>query len=240
MRGTLPGLIVRRMPEATVSPAPAVNFGLSIARGDLIGVCIDGARMCSPGLLAKALAASKLHPRPVIGTIAFHLGPEPQQESVKRGYNQAVEDDLLNQSDWEGDGYRLFTISSLALSSIGGWFELPAESNALFLRAQHWRDLGGWDERFETPGGGLVNLDTWLRACSDPEGEVIMILGEATFHQIHGGVSTNNPNAPQGLFHEEYVRIRGRAYERPTRCPLYFGDLPDAIRTSLKYSVAQF
>jgi hypothetical protein len=31
--------------------------------------------MSSPGLLAKALAASSLHARPVIGTIAFHLGP---------------------------------------------------------------------------------------------------------------------------------------------------------------------
>ena len=239
LRRTLPDLIVHRMPDATVSPVPAINFGLAVARGDLIGVCIDGARISSPGLLAKALAASRLHERPVVGTIAFHLGPEAQQESVKGGYNQTVEDELLALSGWEIDGYRLFAISSLALSSAGGWFELPAESNAFFLRNEHWRRLGGWDERFRAPGGGLANLDTWLRACSDPEAEVIMLLGEATFHQFHGGISTNDPDAPQAMFHEEYVRIRGKAYERPARQPFYFGELPDIINSSLKHSLVR-
>jgi hypothetical protein len=58
-----------------------------------------------------------LHKRPVIGTIAFHLGPELRVESVKRGYNQAIEDELLAGSGWEADGYRLFTISVFAGSS---------------------------------------------------------------------------------------------------------------------------
>jgi hypothetical protein len=220
-----------------VSPVPAINFGLAVARGELVGVCIDGARMASPGLLSKALAASRLHDRPVIGTIAFHLGPEVQMESVKHGYNQAIEDELLAGSGWEADGYRLFTISVFAGSSDGGWFELPAESNAFFLRAEHWRALGGWDEGFVTPGGGLVNLDTWARACADPTGEPIMLLGEATFHQVHGGAATNNLNPPFELFHEEYRRLRGRPYERPTRQPLYFGTLPETMRTSLKLSL---
>jgi len=143
LRRLLPGLGVHRMQNATVSPVPAINFGLTVARGDLVGVCIDGARMASPGLLSKALAASRLHRRPVIGTIAFHLGPDVQMESVRHGYNQAIEDKLLARSGWEADGYRLFTISVFGGSSSGGWFKLPAESNALFLRAEHWRALGG-------------------------------------------------------------------------------------------------
>jgi hypothetical protein len=209
LRRLLPGLVMYQMQNAAVSPVPAINFGLTVARGDLVGVCIDGARMASPGLLSKALAASQLHRRPVIGTIAFHLGPEVQIESVKYGYNQAIEDELLARSGWEADGYQLFTISALAASSAGGWFELPAESNALFLRAEHWRALGGWDEGFVTPGGGLVNCDTWTRVCADPTGELIMLLGEATFHQVHGGVVTNNLNPPIKLFHEEYERLSG-------------------------------
>jgi glycosyltransferase involved in cell wall biosynthesis len=237
LRQLLPGLVMYRMQNATVSPVPAINFGLTMARGDLVGVCIDGARMASPGLLSKALAASRLHRRPVIGTVGFHLGPDVQMESVKHGYNQAIEDELLARSGWEADGYRLFTISVFAGSSGGGWFELPAESNALFLRADHWRALGGWDEGFVTPGGGLVNLDTWARVCADPTGELIMLLGEATFHQVHGGVATNNLDPPQALFHDEYVRLHGRAYERPTRQPLYFGTLPESLRTSLKFSL---
>jgi hypothetical protein len=237
LRGLMTNLTIHRLQYATWSPVPAIKFGMNLARGDLIGVCIDGARIASPGLLATALAASRLHARPMIGTLAFHLGPEVQMQSVKHGYNQAVEDALLAQSGWENDGYRLFSVSTFAGSSARGWFELPAESNALFLRAEHWRDLGGWDERFETPGGGLVNLDVWSRVCADTGGELIMLLGEATFHQVHGGIATNNPNAPQALFHEEYLRIRGLPFTRPTRRPLYFGSVPDTAKPSFKLSV---
>jgi hypothetical protein len=235
----MPDIILHRLKDAPVSPVRAINFGIDIARGDLIGICIDGARMASPGLLGRALAASRVHPRPMIGSIAFHLGPDVQMESVKRGYNQATEDALLEQSGWQDDGYRLFAISSFAGSSAGGWFELPAESNAVFLRAEHWRELGGWDERFVTPGGGLVNLDMWSRICADQSGELIMLLGEATFHQVHGGIATNNPEAPQALFHDEYRQIRGCAYARPTRRPLYFGSLPDAAKSSMKFSIGR-
>jgi glycosyltransferase involved in cell wall biosynthesis len=237
LRRFLPDLVVHRFRNATVSPVPAINFGLTQARGDLVGVCIDGARMSSPGLLAKAMAASQLHERPVIGTIAFHLGTEGQMESIKRGYNQRIEDELLLHSGWETDGYRLFAISALAASSAGGWFELPAESNAFFLRAEHWRAIGGWDEGFATPGGGLVNLDTWSRVCADPDASLIMLLGEATFHQIHGGIATNNLNPPQAMFHEEYVRLRGRPYERPKRRPIYFGAVIETMKMSLAFSV---
>ena len=232
LRRLLPGLVIHRFAPATVSPVPAINHGLTLARGDLIGVMIDGARMASPGLLATALTASRLHARPMIGTIAFHLGQAVQMESVKQGYDQTVEDALLAQSGWEDDGYRLFEISSFAGSSAGGWFELPAESNALFLRADHWRGLGGYDQRFVTPGGGLTNLDIWSRICADTEGELIMLLGEATFHQVHGGIATNSLDPPQKLFHDEYLCIRGHPYARPTRRPLYVGRLPDEIRCS--------
>jgi Methyltransferase domain len=239
LRRIMPTLIVRRVAEATPSPVPAVNLGLGLARADLVGVCIDGARMSSPGILAKALAASRLHPRPVIGTIAFHLGPKPQPLSIPEGYNQHVEDQLLTTSGWEADGYQLFPISSFAVSSSGGWFQLPAESNLFFLKAEHWRSLGGWDELFLSPGGGLANLDMWARACLDPSGQVIMLLGEATFHQVHGGVATNNPDAPHELFAEEYGKIRGRPYERPRTEVLYFGALPEILNSSIKQALSK-
>ena len=158
-------------------------------------------------------------------------------ESVKKGYCQATEDAMLSGIGWEDDGYRLFEISALAGSSAGGWFELPAESNAVFLRAEHWRALAGFDERFTTPGGGLANLDIWSRICADETGELIMLLGEATFHQVHGGIATNSLNPPQQSFYEEYASIRGRPYARPIRRPLYFGSLADQAKSSLKRSI---
>jgi glycosyltransferase involved in cell wall biosynthesis len=239
LRRLAPNIVMLRKENPTCSPVPAINLGLELSRGDLVGVCVDGARMASPGLLARSLEAARLHDRPMIGTLAFHLGPEVQMESVKRGYDQAVEDELLARSGWEEDSYRLFDISVFAGSSAGGWFALPAESNAVFLRAAHWRALGGYDERFVTPGGGLANLDTWSRVCADPSGKLIMLLGEATFHQVHGGVATNSPDPPQQLFHAEYERIRGHPFAALTRRPVYFGGLPPAAIASLKRSCDQ-
>jgi hypothetical protein len=74
------------------------------------------------------------------------------------GYNQYVEDELLTASGWEADGYQLFPISSFAVSSSGGWFQLPAESNLFFLKAEHWQSLGGWDELFRSPGGLPISI----------------------------------------------------------------------------------
>jgi glycosyltransferase involved in cell wall biosynthesis len=233
-----PDLVLHRMEHPTASPVRAINKGLELARGEIVGVFIDGARMASPGLLAAARAGARLSKRPVVGTLAFHLGPEVQNESVKKGYNPQVEDDLLLACGWEEDGYRLFDISTLAGSSAAGWFVLPAETNALFLRSDHWREFGGYDPAFDTPGGGLVNLDTWARLCNDPHSDILMLLGEATFHQVHGGIATNSINPPFDLFEAEYLKIRGHRFHRPDRQPLYFGSLPSAVLPSIEASLA--
>lgn len=205
------------------SPARAINLGLAEARGDLVGVLIDGARMASPGLVHHAWLAGRLHHRPVIGTIGLHLGPDAQQRSIRSGYDRDHEDRLLDEVRWWEDGYRLFRIAAFAPSSETGWFGRIAESNALFLRRAQWQELGGYDERFERPGGGLVNLDTWARACTLPDSQVVVLLGEGTFHQLHGGVSTNAATDPWPGFHQEYVAIRGRAFEWPGIAPLLLG-----------------
>src|SRR3954471_25097452 len=55
-----------RLDPAPPSPVRAANEGLHQARGELVGLCIDGARLPSPGLLATALAASRIAERTVI------------------------------------------------------------------------------------------------------------------------------------------------------------------------------
>src|SRR5688572_14129310 len=67
--------------DASPSPARALNFGLQQARGDLIGIMIDGARICTPGLLHYALAASRAYPRAIVGTMGFYLGEGFQREA---------------------------------------------------------------------------------------------------------------------------------------------------------------
>jgi len=229
---------LHRIDDAPPSPVRAINEGLALARGELVAVCIDGARMASPRLLATALEAARLHPRPVIGTLAFHLGPDVQSRSVAAGYDQAVEDALLAQARWEEDGYRLFDIAVFAASSAGGWFEVPAETNALFLTREHWQALGGYDPGFVAPGGGLANLDTWARACADPAGQPILLLGEGTFHQVHGGIATNAPVSRWPEFHAEYAALRGHDYRRPQVVPLLVGRLHPAALPSVRASAA--
>lgn len=235
-RRIAPCLRIHHVANPSPSPARAINQGLELAKGDLIGVYIDGARLASPGLLHGAMCASMISARAIIGTLNFHLGPDIQRLSVENGYSQKEEDRLLDSVDWTSDGYRLFSVSSFGGSSSDGWFMPIGESNALFLHRSLWQELGGYDERFEMPGGGLVNLDTWRRACNCTDVEVILLLGEATFHQLHGGVATNAGRPMFSLFNEEYRRIRGEDYRSPRISPFYLGRINPAAFRSIAWS----
>lgn len=213
--------------EPAQSPAAAVNRAATAANGDGIAICIDGARMLSPGIVRLMIAAFNLYENPVVATLAWHLGPKIQNDSMLEGYDQAAEDRLLESVDWRSNGYNLFLIAALAGSSSGGWYSPISESNCLAVRREAWRQLGGLHEGFRSPGGGLVNLDFYRRAC-EQLGELVILLGEGTFHQYHGGVATNVPRAqhPWAFFVEEYRTIRGCGFEAPGKKPAYLGSVP--------------
>jgi hypothetical protein len=226
--------VLRIAPSSALpSPVRAINAGIEQARGPLVGVMIDGARLASPGLVKYAIMANTLAERTVILTLGFHLGSEVQMRSVAKGYNQEQEDLLLTQTNWTDDGYRLFNISAFAGSSENGWFGTISESNAIFLRKELWHELDGFDEQFQAPGGGLVNLDTLLRAVMLPSVSVITLLGEGTFHQVHDGIATNAAQHPWDAFHTEYKAIRGREFSPPTYQSLYLGSVPPAALASI-------
>lgn len=214
--------------EPAPSPARAINSAAKEARGQYLTICIDGARIWSPGIMAETCAILKEKPDAVIATPAFHIGHEMQNISVSKGYNQEVEDRLLQESGWEMDGYRLFQISSLDGSSQNGWFLPLQESNCITVSAKLFDKIGGYNERFSSPGGGLVNLDFFNSVCS--ENRLIHILAsEGTFHQFHGGVSTNIPleQHPWKIFCEEYEQLFNRSYAVPDYDPVFWG-LPRA------------
>ncbi len=211
------------------SPAYAANFGVSRAKGRHVGILIDGARIVSPGMLNQALAALDAFERPVVSTLAFHLGPDFQTRSVAKGYDQQQEDELLASVKWPEDGYRLFEISAFAGSSENGWFLPIAESSCLFLPQDLYAELGGFEEAFAAPGGGLVNLDFYYRACQLDGSTLVTLLGEASFHQVHGGAMTNQvPEESVRLWKihdEEHYRIRNAHFTMPTRAPVFFGEV---------------
>ena len=69
----------------------------------------------------------------------------------------------------------------------------------------------------------------------------MILLGEGTFHQFHGGVATNVPLAehPGLRFQDEYVAIRGREFAPPASAAVYLGGLPPQALPFLATSVAQ-
>ncbi len=210
-----------------VSPARALNAAAADSAGDAVAVCIDGARMLTPGIVRFMLAAVDGFVDPVVATLGWHLGPAVQNESMLAGYDQAAEDRLLESIDWRRDGYELFRVSCLAASSAVGWFRPIAESNCLALRRRTYERLGGFDERFGEAGGGLVALDFYRRACAAAS-DLVLLLGEGTFHQFHGGVATNVPTDrhPYTRFHDEYIRLRGERFVPPSTRACYLGGVP--------------
>lgn len=231
-----------RIDNASPSPAAAINRAVSKTSATYVGVVIDGARMASPGIIRLALKTLASFERPIVGTVAYHLGPDIQARSIKFGYNQEVEDKLLAGIHWRNDGYRLFDISALAPSSadrltmIASRFAAKispslakeilgvagiSESNFIFMSKALYEELQGFDERFDLPGGGLVNLDFYRRASELKDTTLITLSGEATFHQIHGGIMTNKTGLEaieeNETYRNQYEQIRGFPFETPAR-----------------------
>jgi hypothetical protein len=234
-----PGRLLRaRVDRAPPAPARAANLGLRMASAEFIGLVLDGARIASPGLLARALLARRLVDRPIVATLAWHLGPTQHVDAMDASYDRATEDALLAEIDWANDGYRLFAVSTLAASSSRGWFRPMGESNGLFMPRSLWDELGGLDESFTLPGGGLSNHDLFRRACALDGTRLVVLLGEGTFHQIHGGAATSGRFGWDEM-HDEYVSLRGRPYTPPQKERVYFGEVPPAALPSIADSATR-
>jgi hypothetical protein len=220
----------------SVSPAEAVNAGVSMAQGKYVAVIVDGARMTTPGLVCNTLKTLQLFPEPFVCSLSWHLGPDIQGMAMQAGYDQTEEDRLLASINWREDGYKLFDISTIAPSSKKGFFDgVPPECSWFAMKKTSFLQIGGFEKRFQSPGGGFVNHDFRNRALSDLESQPIVLLGEGVFHQFHGGVATNikTQELPNTLkvFRDEYITIRKHKNIHQHAPPaIYFGMLPKKAR----------
>lgn len=207
---SIPGLVHLQLDQPPPSPSFAINEGLKRARGDLIGVWIDGARIASPGIIAGALHAAKLSENPIITTPNYQLGRGHHAARNALAYSREEEDELLQGISWPSDGYRLFDIARSEMRSPDGPF---IESNGIFLKKAAWTELGGYDMAFDEPGGGYANPDLLRRALDLPGAELVRLVEEGTFHQCHGGVSTSTEEGLIAFLKRggaKYRRLRGR------------------------------
>ena len=238
----LPGNFSYHLREETQpTPVHAANFGVRLSRRSHIALLIDGARMVTPGVVRNLLRGHRLHRETVVSVPGYHLGRQLQQRAVEHGYGVEEEARLLSEVDWPRDGYALFDIACFSGSCAAGLFRAHSESNCISLPRHLWQELQGFDIRFNQVGGGLVNLDFYRRACELKGVEHVVLIGEGTFHQFHGGVTTGGiERAARAVlirkFQQEYRALRGRSYEPPQSKPVYLGEIPPQLMRFLRVS----
>lgn len=233
---------LREQPEP--SPAEAINYGASQARGGHICVMIDGARMLTPGVVRSILMGHRMLDNAVVTVPGYHLGRELQQQAVNSGYSLERERELLASIAWPEAGYRLFDIACFSGSSAPGLFLPNSESNCISLHRELWQALAGCDSRFDLRGGGLINLDLYKRACEHPGVQHVIVLGEGTFHQFHGGVTTGGQSRElRDAYIEQsmaqYRELRGEEFVSPVTRPVYLGEIPAQAQKFVHYSAAR-
>lgn len=227
--------------ETQPTPVHAINFGLEQVRGNNVCVMIDGARLVTPGVIKNMLLGHQLSTNSVVTVPGYHLGYELQQKAVATGYGYEREAELMQSIEWPVDGYRLFDIACFSGSCAVGFYLAHSESNCISMPAEVWRALGGYDARFDMRGGGVVNLDLYKRACEHPGTTHVVLSGEGTFHQFHGGVTTGgDAEAERELFIAEimaqYETIRGEPYSSPQTNPIHLGEIPDQAQKFVQLS----
>lgn len=222
--------------DATPSPAMALNRGIRASRGQAFALMIDGAHVLTPGVLRFGLAGLRTYDHAIVATQQWYVGPGQQGDAMDNGYDEAYEDRLFSRIGWPHAGYRLFEIGHFVGDR--DWFDGVWESNCMFVTRALLEQVGGFDESFTMAGGGYANLELYERLGSSPDIRVTTIIGEGSFHQTHGGTTTNQPDAEERRsrvfgYGQHFADLRGRAFRGPGKPIHYVGRIAtDAARRS--------
>ncbi|SFK88185.1 Glycosyl transferase family 2 [Rhodanobacter glycinis] len=207
------------------SPCGALNEAALMACGRYLAVMIDGAHVLSPGAFREALAAWRERPEAVIALRQWFIGGD-QRWLTLVGYTREMEDKLFDRIRWPLNGYDLFRIGQPMSDNPEHWFDGITETNCLMLPTALYDRIGGFDEAFDQPGGGFANLDLWRRASQDASTPLVALIGEASFHQFHGGTTTNVDDLGKDklvrAYASDYRRVRGEDFVRIERDRLSF------------------
>lgn len=179
--------------EKSTSPAPAVNFGISLSKGKYIGLILDGARMVTPRVIEYVQMGFKQSANSLIAVPSYNLGPTEHHLTNSNQYTEKTESRLLDSINWKENGYRLFDIANLSGANTKGPLQLLLECNCIFTAKTTLIDIGCADERFNLEGGGSLNLHLYRKLGTHPNSLYYFVLcGEGSFHQLHNGVTTSN------------------------------------------------
>ena len=187
-------------------------------------------------MLRFGLAGLSTYAPAIVATQQWYVGPGQQGDAMDDGYDQDYEDRLFETIHWPVHGYRLFEIGHFVGDR--DWLDGVWESNCIFVPRSVLEQVGGFDESFSMAGGGYANLELYERLGSSPDVTVVSILGEGSFHQVHGGTTTNQPDATERRsrvfgYSRHYAELRGRPFQGPGKPIHYVGRItsPAARRT---------
>ena len=214
--------------ETRPTPVYAVNFAASEARAPHICLMIDGARMVSPRVIQYTLAALRMNEQALVAVPGYHIGEQDQRYHQDTAHDHQSETELLQDTAWKENGYRLFKISCVSRANTHGCFHPLMESNCLTFSKSAFVKIGMAHEGFQSPGGGSVNLDIYRNLALLPESQLIILAGEGSFHQFHGGVTTSQADDLEEVWaahREEFRSIRGQYYCAVLKQPTIFGSI---------------
>ena len=88
----------------------------------------------------------------------------------------------------------------------------------------------------------MLNLDFYRRACEASGVQHVVLMGEGTFHQFHGGVTTGGIDRSKRevlleQFEAQYAALRGETYQCPQTEPIYLGRLSPEVERFIRLSV---
>ncbi|MBB6245206.1 CmcI family methyltransferase [Rhodanobacter sp. A1T4] len=220
------------------SPCAALNEAALMARGKYVAVMIDGAHVLTPGTFREALQAWREHPDAVVALRQWFIGGD-QRWLTLVGYTREQEDQLFERIRWPLNGYDLFRIGSPMSDNPEPWFDGITETNCLMLPTALYDRIGGFDEGFDQAGGGFANLDLWRRASTSAAAPLVALVGEASFHQFHGGTTTNVDDLEKDLrvrsYANAYRTLRGGDFVRVERGSLTFrGHMSSEFATGMR------
>ena len=86
-------------------------------------------------------------------------------------------------------------------------------------RGRYGTSWAAYDPGFTETGGGQCNLDLHKRAVELPETVLVTLIGEGSFHQFHGGITTGTKGeerlkAMQDHFNQYAALARTSLYVR--------------------------
>lgn len=217
----------------TENPAPteALRVGLQMVETEYVGVIIDGAHILTPGILGYFFSIVKLNPDAFVFTTKYHIGDFHQNDSLTLGHNQEKEDQLFETVDWKRNGYLLYHISNFYQSPFFE-FSTSSESNCFFVKTEELRNTKVYNKNYYSKGGGLINLDTFKHLTLNSKLENYCLLGEGSFHQFHGGASTNVERIehPVTEYNMEYYNLNKKPYSSPIYSVKFFGSYDRTIQ----------